>query len=195
MQSVKQLTLCPIKGIVEAPDRTFDWRPAKLKVDEDPKWRHLSFICREELRQHELALGTHLGPGAAKANVELQCLQREQHGLGSLSKTMEPHDFLNLRGHELIVKSGSSDNDKHDGAKLVLTVQRDPCRLMDAVCKGLMEEMKGGNQGFFCQVITGGVIKVGDIVYLHANKDKTPSLTSSSSLSLPLPATSSSKKT
>ena len=164
MRSVRILTLVEGKGISESPRRGGrDHRPARMKGDDDPSWREVSFIHRDEIQEHERTLvarkvirsGT-LTPGKVRADIELI-------GYGGEIKTYA--DFLKLRGRRLLIGE--------EGAGVEITIQRDPCGQMNQIqdvngrrCVGLLEEMKGGRMGFFAKIFSSGRVKDGEGVYL-----------------------------
>lgn len=155
MVRVKSMMLIEGKGIEGAPQRTYDHRPARMKGDEDPNLRHFSMIHNDEIEEYKRALAVNGGmepgvfaPGDVRTNAQL-------------SLTITPEELFQMLGQELVLNG----DQKSPGAILLLTIQRDPCRAMEKICKGAMEIMKGGRQGVFGRIIKSGKIFEGSNVY------------------------------
>ena len=101
-----------------------------------PSRRQVSLIEREQIVEHAAVLGLKLIPaGAVRANIETT-------GIG----------LVKLVGRQIEIGK----------AVLRISIPRDPCAKMDAICRGLRELMTNNRQGVLAQVIQSGTIRVGD---------------------------------
>lgn len=156
MQRVKFMMLQVGQGIEGAPKRTYDHRPARMKKDEKPEQRDVSFIHRNELQELEKIMVDELGakpglltPGRVRANIEIG------------GEAITPSGLLKLTGQDLVI-----------GTAIVrLTMERDPCNEMNWICQGLAALMKNGKQGIFAQIIQSGKITEGDVIYYREKNE------------------------
>jgi len=101
-----------------------------------PSKRQLTLIEREQIKDHADALGcAAFAPGAVRSNIETEGVQ-----------------LVPLKGK--IIEIGS--------ARLLVGEPRDPCEKMDRVMPGLRALMENDRQGVLAQVVTSGMIRVGD---------------------------------
>ena len=98
--------------------------------------RQVSLIEREQLAEHENALG-HPGfaPGDVRSNIETEGI-----------------DLISLKGKQIQIGE----------AVLLLYEARTPCWKMDELIVGLRARMEEERQGMLAQVISGGIIRAGD---------------------------------
>jgi MOSC domain-containing protein YiiM len=103
-----------------------------------PTQRQVSLIEREQIAEHASALGmAEIEPGAVRSNIETTGI-----------------DLAPLVGCEIEIGD----------AVLLISVPRDPCTQMDAVCQGLRERMQDSRQGVLAQVRRSGTIRKGDAI-------------------------------
>ena len=115
--------------------------------DGEPSRRQVSLIEREQIAEHATALGLDgIAPGAVRANVETTGIQ-----------------LVALAGRDIEIGE----------AVLRITAPRDPCAKMDAICQGLRERMMNDRQGVLAQVVSPGVIRVGDEIRVRSPGPKT----------------------
>ena len=109
-----------------------------------PSKRQVSLIEREQIAEHAAALGLPgIAPGAVRSNIE------------TTGGRLVP--FI---GRQLQVGD----------AVLLLSVARDPCEQMDAICRGLRALMDHQRQGVLARVVRSGRIRVGDPIFLLAHE-------------------------
>ena len=103
-----------------------------------PTQRQVSLIEREQIAEHAAALGLDgIAPGAVRSNIETTGL-----------------NLVALVGREIEIGD----------AVLLISVPRDPCEQMDAICHGLRERMLHDRQGVLAQVRRSGTIRLGDAI-------------------------------
>lgn len=103
-----------------------------------PSRRQVSLIAREQIAEHAATLGLPVfEPGAVRANIETEGI-----------------DLMALLGKEVQVGE----------AVLLFYEPRTPCPKMDKVAPGLQKLMGLGKQGVMAQIISSGVIRVGDTI-------------------------------
>ncbi len=108
----------------------------RIRSNGEPALRQVTLMEREQIAEHVTALGMEsIPPGAVRANIETT-------GIGLVA----------LTGREIQIGE----------AVLLLYAPRDPCEKMDAICRGLREQMLNNRQGMLAQVIQPGKIRVGD---------------------------------
>jgi MOSC domain-containing protein YiiM len=134
LQPVEAVNLVEAKGI-EGDLRHF----GRLSGDTgQPSRRQVSLIERELITGHAAALGmTSIPPGAVRSNIETTGIE-----------------WVPLLGREVQIGD----------AILFLTVHRDPCAKMDAICQGLRARMLDRRQGVLAEVRRSGRIRVGDSI-------------------------------
>lgn len=164
LNDVKQLTLTHDGRIKEEANRTFDHRPNKLKVNEDPKHRQLSFASLLNIEALDL----------------IQC--EELNGKpGALNyKTMRCNLVLNLPVEYKMEPDTIYIFEHADGSWptiCVFTMERDPCRIMDfSVCNGISIFMKNGNCGGFLmldeQSPSKHIMKTDRLIIIAASQEK-----------------------
>lgn len=107
-----------------------------------PSRRQVSLIAREQIAEHAATLGLPVfAPGAVRSNIETEGI-----------------DLMSLAGQE--VKVGE--------AILFFYEPRTPCPKMDKVAPGLQKLMALGKQGMMAQIVSSGVIRVGDAIQLRS---------------------------
>ncbi|HWX21969.1 MAG TPA: MOSC domain-containing protein [Candidatus Binatia bacterium] len=131
-QNVEVIEVIEAKGILN-DNRYF----ARLSRDSGkPSRRQVSLIEREQLAEHAAVLGLPaIVPGAVRSNIETSGV-----------------NLVGLVGREIEIGQ----------AVLFLYAPRDPCEKMDAICRGLREQMMSHRQGVLAEVRRSGTIRVGD---------------------------------
>ena len=105
-----------------------------------PGRRQISLIEREQIQEHVIALGlSEIPPGRVRSNIET-------FGI----------DLVLLVGQQIEIGE----------ACLLITMPRDPCQKMDAICQGLRALMSNNRQGVLAQVLRSGRIRAGDSIRL-----------------------------
>jgi MOSC domain-containing protein YiiM len=100
--------------------------------------RQVSLIEREQLAEHAAVLGLKsLPPGIVRSNIETEGL-----------------NLIELLGQNIQIGA----------AILHLLEPRTPCAQMDRIAPGLRQLMENGRQGVIAQVITSGVVQIGDAI-------------------------------
>ena len=108
----------------------------RVSANGQPTRRQISLMEREQIAEHATALGLAvIPPGAVRANIETSGIE-----------------LVALVGRQIEIGP----------AVLFITMPRDPCEKMDAVCRGLRERMQEHRQGVLAQVLRSGTIRVGD---------------------------------
>jgi MOSC domain-containing protein YiiM len=138
LQAIEAAELIEGKGIASEP-RYFGRLSAHTG---QPTRRQVSLIEREQIAEHAAALGLPaISPGAVRSNIETTGIK-----------------LISFLGRE--VEIGST--------VLRLSVPRDPCAKMDAICDGLRALMMNNRQGVLAEVIRSGTIPVGDSILLRS---------------------------
>ncbi|MGA2542261.1 MAG: MOSC domain-containing protein [Verrucomicrobiota bacterium] len=133
LEPVAEIQVQAGQGIAGNP-RYFD----RKRRDGTPSRRQISLIAREQIADHEAALGLAAGaipPGAIRANIETCGVNLTQ-----------------LVGRKIEVGE----------AILFFYETRKPCHKMDAVAPGLQRLMSDGRQGVMAEVVRSGRIRLGD---------------------------------
>jgi MOSC domain-containing protein YiiM len=132
LQSVEVVEAVEAKGILGNP-RYFGRVSRETGM---PSRRQISLIEREQIAEHAAALGLdRIAPGAVRSNIETTGIR-----------------LVPLVGREIEIGE----------AVLLVSVPRDPCAKMDAICQGLRDLMAHDRQGVLAQVVRSGRIRVGD---------------------------------
>jgi len=106
-------------------------------------WRQITIIDESAWRDAEKDLGMQLDPSARRANVMTRGL-----------------DLQNSRGRRL----------EMGGCDIAIGGENLPCSLMDAAQPGLRDALRPGwRAGVFGQILSGGVIRVGDTAEWHGS--------------------------
>lgn len=106
-----------------------------------PTRRQVTLIEREQLAEHAALLDwDKIGPGTVRSNIETTGVW-----------------FREFIGRH--IKIGAT-------ATLFLYEARKPCHKMDAIAKGLRHLMENGRQGALAQIVSSGVIQIGDVITL-----------------------------
>ncbi len=141
MRSVSKMTLVANKGIV-GNTRYYD---TLNKSTGYPNRNHISLIEIERIAEHARKIGlAEIKPGQLLSNIETCGI-----------------NLMDLVDCE--VKIG-------DHVVLYFYKFRVPCYRMDQIAPGLHKQMKK-NQGIIAEVITGGEIKVGDVIRINDSID------------------------
>lgn len=160
MRKVDRITPLADGRIMEEPNRTFDHRPQRLKMNEDPRDRQLSFVFLETIKSIRQPL---LTKDNFRANVVIELDK-------SLYQTPdeEKNGIVNLVSAEAVIttllfqsESSTSNNDIspcgrasilfcYGNLKMRYTQEREPCRIMDTSTgvKGISKEMIHRSGGF-----------------------------------------------
>ena len=115
-------------------------------IEEDRRYfnrgsrRQVTLIEREQIADHAAAFGVvEFAPGEVRSNIETTGI-----------------NLIALLGQRVEV----------GGAGLEFYAPRTPCPKMDTLCPGLRERMEDRRQGVLAQVVSDGVIRVGDAIRL-----------------------------
>jgi MOSC domain-containing protein YiiM len=133
------LPLVPVQSIQVVAEKGIEGEPryfGRRGGDGAPSRRQVSLIEREQIAEHAASLGLDvIEPGKVRSNIETTGI-----------------NLVALLGKEIAIGD----------AVLYLSIPRDPCHQMDAVCAGLKDLMTENKQGVLAQVIRSGKISVGD---------------------------------